>query len=143
MPIEAWDAHNPRNTDGDALADAYVDTLRDILESVPTDQVMAAGVEESAVTAVRAGDPAQVAIEDAAVMLAIASSQFDAVEMRYELLDRLLIGMTNAVLDVDTVAHRIAFDRSPTELQQRIEGREPMGLDEYAHIWHEIASRSP
>lgn len=76
-------------------------------------------------------------LSDVAVILAAKEGSRPDV-MREELLDQLLIEMTTAVVDVDSLAGRIALDLSGKELQQRIEGRAPMTLREYALIRHAI-----
>jgi hypothetical protein len=51
------------------------------------------------------------------------------------------MGMTTAVLDVDTIGAEIDADLDGKQIQQKIEGRAPMTLDEYALLHHFIASR--
>lgn len=77
------------------------------------------------------------ALTDVSAVLAVADgAQPD--QIHAELLDQLLIEMTTAVVDVDALAGRTQVDLSGKELQQRIEGRAPMTLREYALIRHAI-----
>jgi hypothetical protein len=51
-----------------------------------------------------------------------------------ELRDHLLMGMTTAVLDVDTIAATIDADLTGQEVQQTLEGRAAMTLGQLAEI---------
>ena len=59
----------------------------------------------------------------------------------YELRDHLLMGMTTAVLDVDTIAGAIDADLSGQEVQQALEGRAPMTLAQLSEIQAVIEDR--
>jgi hypothetical protein len=52
------------------------------------------------------------------------------------------MGMTTGVVDVDTIASNVDLDLSGQEVQQAIEGRIPMTLDELAAIHGYIAGRN-
>lgn len=143
MPIEAWDAHDPAELDPEALGRAYGEAVRDTADAADSDEFRTELSDSGTLTAIREGDGGGVTIDDAAVILASGADRRDPSSIRAELFDRLLIGMTNAVLDVDTLANEVALDLSGKELQQRIEGRVPMTLAEYAHIRHAIARRTP
>lgn len=132
MPIAAWDEHDPAELDVDALTRAYAGTLREAAEK--TDDLPAEVSDLDASEAMVQRDGAEVTLADAAVLLSTRSDRLDADAIHAELLDRILIGMTNAVLDVDTLASDLSLGLSPKELQQRIEGRAPMTVAEYAHI---------
>ena len=109
------------------LVGSYQSELRDILDSVPAD-------ERPTIETVT--------ISSAAEILERESDRLDASAIEAELLDGLLIEMSNAVVDVETLAAEIDLDRSGKELQQRIEGRAPMTLEEYAHIKYAIVNRN-
>jgi hypothetical protein len=52
------------------------------------------------------------------------------------------MGMTTGVLDVDTIASNVDLDLSGQEIQQAIEGRIRMTLDELASIHGYVAGRN-
>lgn len=99
-------------------------------------------LDGTVIQAIDAGALEELTIEDAAGVLAGEHGAPSADVIRAELLDRILIGMSTAVIDVDTLAREITLDRSAKELQQRIEGRAPMTLAEFVDIRHAIAARS-
>ena len=128
---------SPASTPPDALLAAYLEELGRHVSSAPK-----GAVSEEVRTAVEAEDGSALDLAGAATVLALGTDRLDARAIEAELRDRLLIGMTNAVLDVDTLAREIPLDRSGKELQQAIEGRAPMTLLEYAHVRHALAQRA-
>lgn len=123
-------------TDPDRLAAAFLAELDSIATANPD------SLPVDCQTALASNDPAAITLAQAANILAIDDDRLDDRAIEAELRDRLLIGMSTAVLDVDRLATQIALDRSPKELQQRIEGRESLSLLEYAHIRSAIAART-
>lgn len=119
----------------DELAGCYLAALRAVIEDEAPDP---SGDRR---TAVEDGNADALTIGDASRILAIDADGLDGAAIEAELLDRILIEMSNAVVDVDTLANEVEIDRSGKELQQRIEGRAPMSLLEYAAIRHAIAAR--
>lgn len=81
-------------------------------------------------------------LEEAASILAVSEEAPDADAVVMEVRDHLLMGMTTGVLDVDTLAGNIEADLSGQEVQQAIEGRSAMTLDELAAIHRYIAGRN-
>ncbi|AWB27992.1 hypothetical protein HARCEL1_09865 [Halococcoides cellulosivorans] len=75
-------------------------------------------------------------------MLACDPDQPDADVIAAEARDRLLLGMTRAVLDVDRLAALVETDRTATELQQAIEGRAELPMGEFASLRAAIARES-
>lgn len=121
-------------TDPDAFLAAYRSGLQDVVATAGTERAVEAGVDESTAEAVGRGDPVELTVSEASELLALEESRPDAETIRSEALDHLLLGMTTAVLDVETVAANLPLDVSPTGIQQRIEGRAEMTLPEYAHV---------
>lgn len=107
------------------------------IETVETET----GIENT--TALADGDSPELTLEDAAAILATSESEPDADAIVAEMRDHLLIGMSSAVLDVEAVESGIdgAFDAR--EIQQKIEGRIPLTLDELAMIHGYIESQTP
>lgn len=122
----------------DDLDAAYAECV-DCLRSAAS---AANGLNADRARPIERGDLSDLTIEDAAAVLAGGRTDLSAEAIRHELLDRILIGMSTAVLDVDSLARAVSVDRSPKELQQRIEGRAPMTVAEYVEIRHAIADRT-
>lgn len=120
-------------TDPDAFLAGYLSGLQAVLERVGRDRAVEAGVDETTVDAVVHGDGTDLTVAGASELLALDSSP-DAETVEREALDHLLLGMTTAVLDVETVAANLRIDVTPKGVQQRIEGRTEMSLAEYAHV---------
>ncbi len=128
--------------DGSADADldaAYAHCVERLQSAVTT----ADGIDPDRKRAIERGALAELSIEDAAAVLAVGRSDLTADAIHHELLDRILIGMSTAVLDVDSLARAVSIDRTGKELQQRIEGRAPMTVAEYVEIRHAIEARIP
>lgn len=133
----------PADRTPDELVDVYLRELADVVEAVGVETAAAeTGVPEATLADLRA-DGASLELADAAAVLALESDQPDADAIRQEALDHLLLGMTTAVLDVETLAANLGLDLSPRELQQRIEGRAPMTLAEYVHLLSYIDRQKP
>jgi hypothetical protein len=67
-------------------------------------------------------------------ILATEPDSPDAGTLLAEARDLLLMGMSSAVLDVEAVAAGIDDAMEPKEIQQKVEGRHPMTLDEFARL---------
>ncbi len=117
------------------LQAAYVEQLQATIESVGTEQVAAeSGLDAERVDALAAGDQPTLTVEEAAGILATGDDNPDAEAIAFEIRDHLLLGMTTAVLDVDTIAANIDADLTGQEVQQAIEGRIEMTLAQLAAI---------
>ncbi len=104
--------------------------------------VEATTLDRSAAEALVDGEVPELAIEDAAAVLALVDDR-DANALVFELRDDLLMGMTTAVLDVDTIAGAIDADLTGQEVQQALEGRTRMTLSQLAQIQSVIEGRKP
>lgn len=117
------------------LRTGYFDQLRAVVDSVDVEQVDAeSGVDADRIDALAAGDEPSLTVEEAAAILAVDETNPDAEAIVFEVRDHLLLGMTTAVLDVDAIAANIDVDLTGQEVQQAIEGRIEMTLDELAAI---------
>jgi hypothetical protein len=74
--------------------------------------------------------------------LALSDDYPDSEAIVLELRDHLLLGMTTGVLDVDTVASNVELGLSGQEIQQALEGRNAMTLEQLAAIHRFIAERN-
>jgi hypothetical protein len=117
------------------LHEAYLSRLRETVEAVGVETVAKrSGVDEGVIAALADGESPELTLEAAAAILSadpeLPSGEHVAAEAR----DILLMGMTTAVVDVDAVAAGIDIDVDPKEVQQKVEGRHPVTLAEYAHV---------
>lgn len=126
----------------DDLREQYEAELAEVVEGVGVETAAeGTGVDADRLEALVAGDSPELTVEEACAILALDPDEPDAEIIRAEVEDRLLLGMTTAVLDVDTIAANLEGDLSGKEVHQRVEGRAPMSLAEYAEIHHFIAER--
>lgn len=117
------------------LLEAYGAVLR---ETVDRHDVDADRLDPGTVEAVRSGDVGSVTLSDAAAVLGADPDRPDETAIAVEARDILLLGMTTAVLDVDTLSSALDGRLEPKEIQQKLEGRHPMTLREYAAIHYEL-----
>jgi hypothetical protein len=126
----------------EALLAAYESVLAETIETVGVDAVVdATGLDTETVDRLRDGNAADLPLSDAAAVLATDPDRPDADAIQAEAQDILLMGMTTAVLDVETLASGIDDAMEPKEIQQKIEGRYPISLAEYAVLHGYIESK--
>lgn len=131
----------PAAASPEALADEYRAALAAVVEDRGVDAVAdATGVDEATLTALAAGEAPEIDLEDAAAIQALATD-LDAETVHVEATEHLLLGMSMAVLDVETLAAEYSGERSAKAIQQRLERRAPMTLAEFARLEHFVASR--
>lgn len=136
-------ADEPETLSTDELLATYAAELQAVVDDVGADTVVAeTDLDRDVVEAVAAGDVADLTVEEAATVLAASPDYPDQRGIVLEVRDHLLMGMTTAVLDVDTIAANIDVDLTGQEVQQAIEGRTRMTLAEFAAIHRLIAERS-
>ena len=126
----------------DALLSAYGSVLAETLAAVGADSLAeSTGLDRETVDAMADGDVGALSLEDATALLATDPDRPDADALRAEAQDILLMGMTTAVMDVESLASGIDAQLEPKEIQQKIEGRYPMTLREYALLHSYIESQ--
>lgn len=136
-------ADDPASLSPAELRAAYEAQIRTAVEPVGVEAAAAdAGVDEERVAAVVDGDAPDMRVEDAAALLALSDEYPDQEAIVLELRDHLLLGMTTGVLDVDTIASNVDLDLSGQEVQQALEGRSAMTLEQLAAIHRYIAERN-
>ena len=124
------------------LQQAYETRLAETVESVGVDHVVAeTDLDRETVEALVDDESPELELTDAAAILALAEDRPSADAIAAEARDILLMGMTTAVLDVETLASGIDGQLEPKEIQQKIEGRFPMTVAEYALLHQYIAQR--
>ncbi|MWG35423.1 DUF5791 family protein [Halomarina oriensis] len=124
------------------LRTSYEDRLRETIDALGAGTVASdAGVPRRTVDALAAEEDVEVTLEEAAAVLALDAETPDADAIRAEALDALMMGMSMAVVDVETLSSDVGAELEPKEIQQMIEGRFPVSLGEYARIHHAIETR--
>ena len=126
----------------DELRARYDDRLRAVVERRGIESVReATGIE--GVEALANGESPPFTLDEAATVLALDPEEPDADAIVVETRDHLLMGMTTAVLDVEAVESGIDGALDAREIQQKIEGRLAMTLDELALLHGYIEERKP
>lgn len=121
---------------------AYTDRLATTVESVGLSTVAEqTDVDEERLRALCDGEVAEMTLEEATEVLATDDELPDAETLHAEARDILLMGMSMAVLDVEALASGVNDAMDPQEIQQKVEGRFPMSLGEYALLHSYIESR--
>ena len=132
---------DPESVSPAELRAEYLSELAAVIDEIGVDEVASeSGVARETVEAIAAGEEPTVELTDAAAILATDDETPPEDAILLETRDHLLMGMTTAVLDVDTIAADMD-DMDAKEIQQKIEGRAPMTLAEYARLHRFIAER--
>lgn len=117
----------------DELRAAYDDVLVETVEQVGQKTVASeTGIEGERLAALVDGESPALDLTEAAAILATDSGLPDAEAIAAEARDILMMGMSIAVLDVEAIASGLNDELGPKEIQQKIEGRHPIDLDDYA-----------
>ena len=136
-------ADDPGAMTPDALRRAYETQLRTVVESVGAGTAAAeSGVDAGRIETLEDGPAPELPVQDAAAILALDDSRPDAESIVLELRDHLLMAMTTGVVDVDTLAANVDLDLSGQEVQQALEGRTAMTLEQLAAIHGFLAARN-
>ncbi|MFB6252197.1 MAG: DUF5791 family protein [Halobellus sp.] len=136
-------ASDPASLSPAALREAYENQLRAVVADVGVETAAdESGVDRDAVAAVADGSAPDLRITDAAALLALDEDRPDAETIVLELRDHLLMAMTTGVVDVDSIASNVDVDLSGQEVQQAIEGRTAMTLEQLAAIQQFLAERN-
>jgi hypothetical protein len=136
------DVENAGELTPNELRARYDELLRAVVESHGSDTIR----EETGVGGVGAltnGESPPLTLDEAATVLALDPEEPDADAIAMEARDHLLMGMTTAVLDVEAVESGIDGALDAREIQQKIEGRLAMELDELALLHGYIEERKP
>jgi hypothetical protein len=136
-------AADPASLTPEQLRQAYQRQLTDIIENLGVDHVAAeTDLDRATVVAIVDSDSPDLTLEQAAAVFGCSPEVRDAETVIAEIRDDLLLGMTTGVLDVDTIASNIDHDLTGQEVQQALEGRTTMTLDQLAAIHKVIADRN-
>ncbi|WP_232687342.1 DUF5791 family protein [Halobacterium zhouii] len=135
---------DPEDVTPEELRTEYEAALASVVEREGVEAAAeASGVDAERLDALVAGESPEFTVEEAASVLALSEEWPDAEGIVLEVRDNLMLQMSSAVMDVDSLAAGIDTDLGPKEIQQKIEGRQPMTLAEYARIHQHVASENP
>lgn len=134
-------ADDPGDRDPEDLYAVYEAELVAAIEAAGVEAVAeSSGVDVATIEALLDGEAPELELEEAAAILAAVEPQ-SAEEIAHLSRDALLMGMTNAVLDVESLAAEVDGDLEPREIQSKVEGRYPMTVREFALLHGHIQSR--
>lgn len=121
----------------------YEADLRAVVDDRGVDEVAAeADVDRDAVAALAEGDGVpELSLSDAAAIQALSPDAPDADTIEEMACEHLLLGMSTAVLDVDRIESNLDRDLSAKAIQQKLERRTEMSLDEFAALERYIVSQ--
>lgn len=135
---------DPAATTPADLHERYLRELARVVESVGAARIAdETDVDRDRLDALLAGDEPTVTVSEAADVLSFAETRPEADAILAELRDNLMLQMSSAVLDVDGVERGLDGDMEARTIQQKIEGRQPMTLAEYARVHRHIAAENP
>lgn len=138
------DVDEPDATSATELRAEYERHLASIVRERSVSSVAAStGIDESTLNDLLEGRSPSLSVEEAASIMACTEPWPETEAVMLELRDTLMLRMSSAVMDVDSLSMAIEDDLDATAIQQRIEGRHRMTLDEYAKVVHAIAEASP
>lgn len=121
----------------------YGELLAGTIESVGIERASdGTDIDRETLAAVRDGKRPTLTLDEAAAVLALDDERPPADAIEAEARDILLMGMSTAVLDVEALAAGIDDAMEPKEIQQKIEGRHPLTLAEYAVLHQYIGSKT-
>ena len=139
--------YEQRMTVPDSPADLraeYEDDLRAVVNQHGVDAVAEqTDVDREAAAALLEGDSPSLTLPEAAQIQALEDGEPEPDEMVTIACEHLLLGMSTAVLDVDAIESEIDLDLDAKEIQQKLEQRAPMSLEEFVHIQYVIADGAP
>jgi hypothetical protein len=143
-PAMLHDVNDAGELSPDELRARYDQRLRAVIDGHGVGTVVdEAGVARDPAAALAEGESPELTLEEAAAILGVSEDEPDAEAIVLETRDHLLMGMTTAVLDVEAVESGIDGALDAREIQQKIEGRLPMDLDELATVHGYIEERKP
>lgn len=132
---------DPGDLTAEELHERYRAALVDIVKTYGVDTAASeSGIETATVEALAAGESPELDHEVAAALLALDADMDAETAVQLDR-DALLMGMTNAVLDVESLASEADGAMEAREIQSKIEGRYPMTLREFALLHATIQRR--
>lgn len=135
-------ADEPGELTPDELYALFEAELVDAIETVGVEEVAAeADVDVETVEAFADGESPELTLEEAAAIAAVLDEHPAAADIVALSRDALMIGMSNAVLDVEAISSGVDGELEPREIQAKVEGRFPITLREFALLHQFIQER--
>mgnify|MGYP006295279829 CR=1 FL=1 len=132
---------DPGEYSADELYERYESLLIETVERAGAAEASErSGVDRATVDALLAGESPELTLEEAAALLALDVEEDPETIVALDR-DALLMGMTNAVVDVESLARGVDGDLEARELQAKVEGRFPMTLREFADVHRFLRDR--
>lgn len=132
---------DPGSHSGESLHATLASELADAVDRAGVDAVVAGtDLDRETVEGVANGDSLELTLEEAAEVLAVAEGD-SADDIVHLSRDALMMGMSQAVLDVEALAAEAGGTLEPREIQSKLEGRFPMTLREFALLHATIQER--
>lgn len=132
---------DPGDLAAEELHERYRAALVDIVKTHGVETAASeSGIETATVEALAAGESPELDHEAAVALLALDADMDAETAVQLDR-DALLMGMTNAVLDVESLASEADGAMEPREIQSKVEGRYPMTLREFALLHATIQRR--
>lgn len=119
----------------ECYADRVAEAAAEIGPDAATDHE---SLDVAALESASAGRATDLTLEAAISILALARGEPPAAGIA-AVRDHLLLTMSGAVMDVESLAAAVEADLEPGEVQAMVEGRLPITLDQYARLHHAIA----
>jgi hypothetical protein len=136
-------ADEPGELTGDELYERLAAEVEVAVEDCGVDAVAdETDVDRATLEALADGERPELTLEEAAAIVATRDDVPPADVVAAESRDALLMGMTNAVMDVEALASSLNGELEPREIQSKVEGRFPMTLREFARMRAHLASQS-
>ncbi|GAD53647.1 hypotheical conserved protein [Halarchaeum acidiphilum MH1-52-1] len=135
---------DPEATSPAELRTQYLAALTAVVEERGAEGVAGeTDLSADRVESLLADDDATITVEEAAAVLSCSPDYPAADDYLLEVRDHLMLQMSSAVVDVDALRRGIETDLDAKELQQKVEGRREMTLDEYARVVRHLAVENP
>jgi hypothetical protein len=123
------------------LGAEYETDLRTAIEDVGIDRAIAeTDVDRGTLVALLEGSLPALTLSEAAAIQSLATETPDADEIADLACDHLLLGMSNAIMDVDALDRRLELDLGPKAIQRKLERRDPMTFEEFVRFQAAIAA---
>ena len=139
--------YDQRMTVPDSPADLraeYEDDLRAVIDQHGVDAVTEqTDVGRETAEALLESESPDLTLPEVAQIQSLEAGEPEPDEMVTIACDHLLLGMSTAVLDVDSIESELEIELDAKEVQQKLERRAPMSLEEFVHIQYVIADGAP
>jgi hypothetical protein len=137
-------ADEPGELTGDELYERLAAEVEAAVEDRGVDAVAAeTDVDRATLEPLAGGERPELTLAEAAAIVATREDVPPADVVAAESRDALLMGMTNAVMDVEALASSLDGELEPREIQSKVEGRFPMTLREFATLHQHLQDEIP